>query len=160
MSQHSEFVDALIRGDARDLVERWRVIAPHLPVPGTTEQAEIIMHRARTEVGTIDLKYRAYSHRWLTERNIPSGLPDILRPKAERMYPICVQGVGISVNMSNPALKPAAVIIRGAMEDAVNDAFAEGRKEPAFVSAQMKNARELATKKLFGQIRIPTHADV
>jgi hypothetical protein len=59
--------------------------------------------------------------------------------------------VGVSVKFSAPGLKPAAAIIQGAMCDAVEDAYAVGRTDPAFVKMQMATAREKATRKLFGR---------
>jgi hypothetical protein len=58
---------------------------------------------------TVSFKARAWSHRWLTERALPSGLPDRLKPSAERVYSRVVEGVGISVNCRNPVLKPAMI---------------------------------------------------
>lgn len=108
------------------------------------------MHRARTEAGGVSLRARAWSHRWLEERGFPSGLPDNLKPKAERLCPKVIGAVGISVNTSNPYLKPATVEVRQAMEYAVNDAYADGRTDPAFVSQRMEEARAKTWRKLVG----------
>lgn len=127
--------------------------APHLPQAETREQAEIVMHRARTEAASVSLRARAYSHRWLSERRLPSGLPDALRPAAERLYPVRKVSVGISVNFRSPHMKGAERIVRGAMEDAVLDADAQGRiEDAAFVSARMEDAKAGAMKALFGAI--------
>lgn len=109
------------------------------------------MHRARTEAESVSLKARAYSHRWLVERNLPSGLPDELKPKAERLYPVPAQAVGISVNFRSEWMRPAAVKVRGAMETAVGEAFADGRRDTAFVSARMAEAKDKTIKALFGR---------
>jgi hypothetical protein len=95
-------------------------------------------------------RLRAYSHRWLLDHGLPSGLPDELKPLAERMYPVKAEGVGISVNMRSPILKPIAGIVRQAMSDAVMDAYAERRTEPPFVKTRMQEAREKVLKKLIG----------
>jgi hypothetical protein len=110
------------------------------------------MHRARTAAQSISLRARAYSHAWLCERGLPSGLPDELKPKAQRLYPVVALGVGISVNARNPLLRPAMAEVRGAMEHAVLDAEAEGRLADApFVKARMDEAREKTMRALFGR---------
>lgn len=143
----------LEEGDVDGLCSAWGKLFPGMPLPETRDQAEIVMHRARTEAESVSLKARAWSHRWLTERGLPSGLPDQLRPLAERMYPVIAQAVGISVNFSAGWMKPAAAQIERAMGDAVEEAFAEGQREPAFVSARMHEARVRTEKALFGDIR-------
>lgn len=130
----------------------WSQLAPHLPQPKTDDEAEAIMHLARTETWSIPLRPRAYSHRWLLERGLPSRLPDRLKPRAERLYPQVVEGVGISLNTNKEWLKPAIPIIRGAMEDAVSEAYADGRTNPDFVRTRMQEARSKATLQLFGRI--------
>jgi hypothetical protein len=107
------FRGALERGDLSWLRRFWAEVMPGFPQVAEAD-AEFVMHRARTESESVSLKARAYSHRWLEEREYPSGLPDALKPKAERMYPRVVEGVGISVNTNNPYLKPAAVEVRQA----------------------------------------------
>ncbi len=144
------FRNLLEAGDVDGLRAHWADHAPKMPQPETAEQAEIVMHRARTEAASISLRARAYSHAWLCERSLPSGLPDDLKPKAERMFPIIVEAVGISVNTMNPLMRPAMLEVRGAMEDAVNDAYADGRKDPAFVTARMTEARDRTMRALFG----------
>lgn len=138
-------------GDVAGLRAAWGKISPHLPQPGSHEQAEIVMHAARTAAETVSFPKRAYSHRWLTERELPSQLPDRLKPSAERLYPRIAEAVGISVNMNREYMRPAIVEVRGAMEDAVQDAFAENRRDPVFVSARMKEAKSRAMKALFGR---------
>ena len=138
-------------GDVGALRTAWGRVAAHLPQPETQEQAEVVMHHARTSSESISFKARAYSHRWLTERALPSGLPDELRRPAERLYPKIAEAVGISVGVSNPLFKPAAQEVQKAMSDAVEDAYAEGRKDPVFVQARMQEAREKTWRSLFGR---------
>lgn len=145
------FCELLETADVEGLRAFWRERSPHLPQPRTRADAEIIMHRARTESSAISLRKRAYSHAWLCERELPSGLPDELKPKAQRLYPIVKTGVGISINAKSEWLKPAAAEIQSAMEDAVSDAYAEGRIDPAFVSARMAEARSKTERALFGR---------
>ena len=145
------FSNLLETADLDGLRTYWRESAPHLPQPKTRLEAEIAMHRARTEAKSVSLRKRAYSHAWLRERELPSGLPDELRPSAERLYPIVKSAVGISVNVKSEWLKPAAAEIQRAMECAVEDAYAEGRTDPAFVSARMAEAKSAASRALFGR---------
>lgn len=152
MSKQDDFRQALEAGDVRRLRRMWSSFMPHLPQPENAEQAEITMHHARTVAVSISFRARAYSHRWLAERSLPSGLPDNLRPKAERLYPVIAEGVGISVNTRNPYLKPAMVEVRQAMEAAVEEAYADGRRDPAFVTSRMNLARERTMRALFGRL--------
>lgn len=145
------FRNLLEAGDINGLREFWARHAPNMPQPETFEAAEIVMHRARTEAASITLRARAYSHAWLCERSLPSGLPDELKPEAQRMYPVTVEAVGISVNTLNPLLRPAMLEVRGAMEDAVNDAYSIGRRDPVFVRERMFEARDRTLKALFGR---------
>lgn len=147
----SAFRNALERADVTYLRAYWATHAPHLPQPETDEQAEIIMHRARTEAASLSLKSRAWSHRWLAERSLPSGLPDALRPRAERMYPIIAEAVGISVATRSTIFQPAADEIRRSMEDAVEECWADGRRETPFVRQRMGEARDRTIKALFGR---------
>jgi hypothetical protein len=78
-------------------------------------------------------------------------LPDGLKPRAERMYPRIAEAVGISVTASHPLLKPVAASVERAMADAVEDAFAQGRREPEFLRARMQEARE-REHRFFGQL--------
>jgi hypothetical protein len=145
------FLALLEAGDIAGLQKAWAKISPHLPRPETREAAEIVMHHARTQNRGVTLKARAWSHRWLIERSLPSGLPDELKPKAERMYPVIVDGVGIVVKASNPRLQPLADEVRREMEVAVADAYADGNKDPAFVKARMEEAKSRTYRTLLGR---------
>lgn len=152
MKGASEFRAALEAGDINQLQRIAQRAEPHLPRM-TDSQAEFVMHEARTRARSIPFAKRAYSHRWLVERGHESGLPDHLRPKAERICPRIVSAVGIAVRTSNPLLAPVAPLIRRAMEDAVLEAQADGRLEDsAFVSARMHEARRRSVRELLGRI--------
>lgn len=153
MMPHEEFRAALEAGDVALLRRIWSVVMPHLPGPRTDWEAEVIMHRARTETATISRRARFYSHRWLTERQYPSGLPDNMRPSAERMYPKIADSVGISLNTKSSIVKPALPIIRKAMEGVVMDIYSGKRREPAYIKARMLEAKDKETKLLFGKLR-------
>ena len=155
MGANEEFLHLLEAGDARAVVAAWSRLFPQMPVPASIEAAEITMHHARTQTSKLPLKHRAYSHAWLCERGYPSGLPDPLRPSAERLYPTKKLAVGISVNFSVPFLQPAAVAIRGAMEGAVMEAHEDGKlADTVHVKKRMLEAREREERALFGRDRV------
>lgn len=119
----------------------WAHAMPGLPQPESDAEVLATLHHARTQAASLALRLRAWSHRWLLDHGLPSGLPDDLRPRAERMYPKVVSAVGIAVKPLTAAHRPLALAIRGAMEEAVMDAYATGRTEPEFVRARMREAR-------------------
>lgn len=148
--RHDDFRAALEAGDARLVRRMWAAFMPNLPQP-KPQDAEAAMHMARTAAETVSLKARAWSHKWLSERGLPSQLPDKLKPSAERLYPRIVEGVGISVNCRNPFLKPAMAEVRRSMEDAVADSYANGDTDPVRVKARMLEARQRTMRQLFGR---------
>lgn len=148
----SEFRQLLEQGDVQAIRGAWAQLFPHLPQVETYEQAEVVMHHARTQMQSIAFKHRAWSHRWLTERSLPSGLPDTLRPRAERLYPVVVDAVGVSINTSVPQLRPAMLEVRRDVCDAVEDAYAAGHKDPVFLKQRMNEVRDQSIRKLFGRI--------
>jgi hypothetical protein len=138
----------LVECDVSGARRLWAEYAPHMPQPQNDAEALVCLHRARTEAASIALRLRAYSHRWLVDNGWPSGLPDELRPKAERLYPRIALSVGIGVKSVYPDV---AAEIRSAMEDAVLEAEADGRLTDApFVKGRMMEARAKARKILFG----------
>jgi hypothetical protein len=151
--QHSdEFRRCLEALDVAAQRKLWRHVSPHLAQPKNDAEALVTIHHARTQAASIPLKLRAYSHRWLCDHGYPSGLPDDLKPSAERIYPRVVESVGISVNFGSPVLAPVAAEVRGAMEHAVLDAYADKRTEPAFLRTRMQEARETTMRKLVGRL--------
>lgn len=141
----------LAEGDFRELRRRHSEIFPHWPGPKTDDEAEETLHLARTKLSTLPLKLRAYSHRWLTERGLPSSLPDELKPRAEQICPRIVEAVGIAIGSTNDLIKPALPIIQKAMSDAVEHAYAEGRTDPAFIRARIQEEKNKAMLSLFGR---------
>jgi len=121
----------------------WRHVMPHLPQPTSDDEALICAHMARTVSRAIRFKLRAYSHAWLVERGFPSQLPDELKPRAERIFPITVSAVGIAVRN----VTPIALAIRASMEHAVLDA---GVKNPAETKRAIMAARAKTRKQLLG----------
>lgn len=145
------FRQLLEAGDVRGVRRAWKQGMPGMPQPVSDEQAEIVMHIARTAAKSVKFRCRAYSHRWLLERNIPSQLPDEFRPKAERMYPVVAEGVGVSVRFNSPLMAPAAVEVQTAVNAAIEDCYAEGRTRVSFVRRQMDAARDRTLRALFGR---------
>lgn len=151
MENHSaEFRRCVEQLDVAGIRALWRHVSPHLPQPADDAEALASLHFARTQTRSIALKLRAWSHRWLLDHDLPSGLPDELKPAAEQICPRVVEAVGIMVAYRSPILKPIGDQVRGAMEDAVMDAFAHRKTDPAFLRARMNEARETAVRKLVG----------
>lgn len=146
MSHQDLFRQYLEAANVDGVRRLWEHVHPHLPVPIKDNDVLAAIHIARTQMISIEFKLRAYSHRWLVDNGYPSMLPDELKPKAERIYPRIAEAVGIAVAASSPLLKPVAKSIERAMSDAVEEAFASGRKEPEFVKARMKEAADRQRK--------------
>jgi len=121
-----------------------------MPQPKSEAEARAIMHHACTQTPIIAFRSRAYSHRWLLDHGLPSGLPDNLRPAAEREYPKVVDAVGIAVASLSDAMAPAVPIVRGAMESVVLEHYADGVRDPEIIKPRMIEARDKAIKKLLG----------
>jgi hypothetical protein len=128
----------------------WKHVQPNLPQPANDQEALVSLHMARTQSISVRFNLRAYSHRWLVDHGYPSLMPDNLKPRAERIYPKVVEAVGISVNFSSPLLKPIVEPVRKAMEDAVNDCYANGNRDPALIRSRMMEARGRVIEKLVG----------
>jgi hypothetical protein len=144
--------ECLETADVHNVRELWRKAAPHLPQPRDDEEALETLHYARTVSGAISDSLRCYSHRWLEERGLPSGLPDQLKPRADRLYPRIVSAVGVAVCMRNPEEAPAGLEIRKAMVNAVLDAEADGRlTDSPYVRLRIAEARAKERRKLFGR---------
>ena len=151
MDGPAEMRRCLEEADVEGIRALWRIIAPGMPQSGTDHETLVSIHYARTQSDWLRLTQRFYSHRWLMDHNMLSGLPDHLRPSAERMYPRVASAVGIAINMRSELLKPIVPLIRDAMEYAVNDAYADGRGDDIpFVKRRMAEARKTVTRKLLG----------
>lgn len=151
VTDHSaEFRRCMVELDIAAMRRLWRHVSPHLPQPKTDEQTLAALHLARTQARSMPLKLRAYSHRWLIERGMPSQLPDRLRPTAERLYPVVAEAVGISLNARSELIKPIVPLLRGAMENAVLEAYGDGEKDPSIIRGRMNEAKSTAARKLIG----------
>lgn len=125
----------------------WAHTHAHLPQP---KNVLVAIHHARTQMMSMPLRARAWSHRWLTDNGYPSALPDDLKPKAERMFPVVVAGVGVAVG-GKGILQPVAEYVEGAMSDAVMDCC-DGRNDKLLklptplVKGRMFEARDKAKR--------------
>lgn len=131
--------------DVQAVRRLWSHVAPSMPQPESDSDALIALHHARTQSESIAVRLRAYSHRWLLDHGLPSGLPDGLKPRAERLYPKIVGAVGISVNSKYAVVRDE---IRGAMTDVVENCYADGRTSPEYIKPRMMEARRIAQKRL------------
>lgn len=147
----SDLLGLLEAGDVDACRAHWAKHAPHLPQSENREQAEIVMHSARTMTQGLTLRARAYSHRWLCERGLPSSLPDDLKPKAERIYPRVVEGVLISVLNGAGPMHAAKELVEADIAEVVADAYARGKTDPAYISGLMADAKERSIRSLFGR---------
>jgi hypothetical protein len=114
------------------------------------------LHMARTQMPVLTARQRYYSHRWLLDHNMLSLLPDHERPAAERMYPQVASSVGISVNANSELLRPVISHVQSAMQSAVHEAYADGRRDDIpHIKKRMAEARVTTMRKLLGYTAKP-----
>lgn len=103
-----------------------------------------MLHRARTTASSIPVHLRLYSHAWLEERGLPSGLPDELRPPMERVFPVIKSAVGVAVKTlsTDPERIERAKAVQHAMAEAGGEAMDSGITDPKRVSKLMWEARD------------------
>ena len=140
----------LLELDVPGIRTAWAQRSPHLPQPTSDHEALICIHRARTQAGSIPFRLRAYSHRWLVERGLPSGLPDRMRPRAEQVVTQVVEGVGVAVIAGSSLTRPIVGMVRNAMSDAASECYADGQREPEIVRRRMLEARATTVRHLLG----------
>lgn len=151
MTTHAqEFRRALEALDIPKLKAMWGVMAPHLPQPKTDDDALIQAHYARTLADSIPAKLRCYSHCWLVERSFPSGLPQLMRAKAEQMFPRVAEAVMISLGTRSEIGRAIRPFVMKAMTDAVEDCYANGDRDPSIVRPRILEARKTTIRKLLG----------
>jgi hypothetical protein len=141
--------DAMRELDAGKARACWAEARPGMPQPRSDADALTMLHIARTQSPLMTLRERAYSHRWCLDNGMPSALPDKLKPKAERLYPVLTEAVGISVNGSG-LFAPIRSLVRESMEHAVEECFADGHKETEIVRPRMMEAKTRAVRQLLG----------
>jgi hypothetical protein len=151
MDSHAAVKQCLEEMDVEGIRSLWHLIAPKMPQPKTDFEAMCSLHMARTSMKVLTPRQRYYSHRWLLDNNVMSLLPDEEKPAAERMYPQVNSSVGISVNGKSEISRLVAPHIQSAMEYAVMDAYADGRKDDIpFLRKRMMEARKTVVRKLLG----------
>lgn len=151
MRHQDEFARCLATLDVAGIRRLWQHVSPHLPQPRTDSEALFAIHHARTQMDTLALRLRAYSHAWLIDHGLPSALPDDMRPAAQRMFPVTVHAVGIAVKSKFPEVQRAVL---EAMQGAVYEAEADGRlTDSPFVKGRMMEERANTVRKLFGSPR-------
>jgi hypothetical protein len=153
MNAADEFRAALTACNVREVDRLFRLIHPHLPPPSSLEATETAMHTTRSAADWLPDRARCYSHSWLVERDLPSQLPDHLKPMAERLYPRIAEGVFVSINTNSPLLKPAAAEVQKAVCDVVEDCYANGDTDPVLVRSRILDARASTFKRLLGTTR-------
>ena len=151
MTPSAAFRAALEAGDVAALREGWARLCPGLPQPTTDAEAEVMMHHSRTQAASVSFRARAWSHRWLVERGLPSGLPDRLKPRAEQVHPRIVKAVGIAVKMPS-AFREVGLEVRRAMGEAVEILAADGvdLDDRERVQGYMFEARARTLKQMLG----------
>ena len=148
---NAEFAQLLAEGNLDAVLAAWAKLFPGAALPDRRDHAEIVLHHARTQARSVPMRARAWSHRWLLERGLPSGLPDHLRPRAERLYPVTREGVGISVIAGSSLFRPIVGAVRSAMEGAVLEVYADHKNpDPNVVRARIREARGREVKRLLG----------
>ena len=147
MDHSGEMVRCLEAVDVNGMRRLWDKVRPQFPLHDDAGMT-IAIHLSRTQCEAVQFKLRAYSHAWLCERGLPSQLPDNLKPKAQRLYPIIASAVGIAVLSKYPTVKRE---VTNAMRHAVLEAEADGRlTDDPFVKSRMQEARAYIKKKLYG----------
>ena len=141
---------ALLDMDLAALRAIWASDAGHLPQALSDAETAATAHYARTVAASIPMRARAWSHRWLLDHGLPSGLPDELKPKAEQICPVVVEGVGIAVMAGSDLTRPIVGHVRDAMSVAVEECYADGDRDPAVVRQRMMDARRNTTRHLLG----------
>ncbi len=139
MNEHAAEMTRIIREvDAEAAMRLHSHLWPQFPPPANVHEARATIHFARTGMKGMETKLRCYSHAWLRDEGLPSNLPDYLKKKADRLYPVGARGVGIAVRNRDER----ALGIRSAMELAVHETYADGHEnEPQIVRARMLEMR-------------------
>jgi hypothetical protein len=104
------------------------------------------LHYARTCANSLPLAARLYSHAWLCERGLPSGLPDELKPRADRLCPRQVRAVGIAVNTLAGKTELARMLEK-AMSDSVLASLADGIEDSSLMKSRMVEAYRKAIRR-------------
>jgi hypothetical protein len=127
MGEHSNEMYRCLRDcDTAGAMKLWKHVKPDMPQPENEHQALVLIHYARTQMRKMPNKLRFYSHCWLVGESLPSALPDNMRPRAQRMYPIIVKAVGVGSGSFGGVKRPFNIAIQSVMVDAVKECQADG----------------------------------
>jgi hypothetical protein len=140
-----DFRRCLEEVDIRGMRRLWAIVRPDLPQPGSDSEIEATIHHARTQAQSMRFRARAWSHRWLLDHGLPSGLADELKPRAERVYPAIVEGVAIAVSQLDGSKTPTDQLVEAAIVAAVEDIYATDlrrRPDPLLVKARIMEVRD------------------
>lgn len=152
MDSHAAMKLCLEEMDVQGIRSLWQLLAPGMPQPKNDYEAMVQIHMARAQMPNLTARQRYYSHRWLLDHNMFSPLPDHEKPAAERMYPQVVSSVGISINAGSDLVKPIVPHVQSAMEHAVHEAYADGRRDDIpHIKSRMAEARSTVVRKLLGR---------
>lgn len=138
----AEFRRCLVELDVSGVRKIWAHVRPDCPA-GNDDEVLSALHVARTAAESIPSRLRLYSHHWCLDRGLPSRCPFEVW---SRERPRIVSAVGIAVHSEFPEVASA---VRGAMEAAVLEAYADGREDdPLHVRSRMDEARTGALRAL------------
>ncbi len=116
-----------------------------MPQPESHDEAEVIMHQARTAADSVPMQKRIYSHAWLDERGLPSQLPDGMKPPRERRGPPVIFSaalIGVGTLSSSTGRREEAKAMERAMADAVGDMITSGITDRERIARRMWKARD------------------
>lgn len=136
-----------------DLVAARRLWAVHYPNDDairTDFEAAAVLHCARTLNSRVPERKRLYSHNWLLDHGLPSGLPEALKPRAERAEAQYIDSVIIGrVDDPDSFLAPIWRVVQARMERRCAELQADGlMKDPAKLRALLLEARDDEIKRL------------
>lgn len=144
MSIPSALRRALEDGDAVEVARVYDAAYPKLPRLAGKDEAEVVMHQARTAAESMRIEKRLYSHAWLVERGLRSKLPDDLKPPGEKVKPVIFSAVGVAVkSLSSRADRvEEAREIERVMVRAAGQMVRDGITDRARIAPVMWQARE------------------
>jgi hypothetical protein len=126
------------------------LVFPHLPAPKSDRDVLAAIHHARTQAEAMPFKARAWSHHWLVDNNLPSGLPDHLKPRAEQVCPRVAEVTGFSANFRSRILRPIKPEVEAAVTEVILDEYSGRVVRHDRLKGRMLEAKEKAIRRLAG----------
>lgn len=145
MGASAAFRSALYDGDVGRTRALWAAVSPDMPQPETYDEAEVIMHQARTGADSVPIQKRIYSHGFLDERGLPSQLPDGMKPPRERKGPPVIFSaalIGVGTTSKREDRREEAKAMEAVMAEAVGDMITSGVTDKARIVKRMWEARD------------------